>query len=106
MPSSTAARIARSSRYRLAVVAALLALLGLVVAHHNLMPEGASGMEMGAICLAVLGGGLGLTGRTGHLLPRPRPSGDLRPVAMVGSRPSAAALPRAGPELRTTVLRR
>jgi hypothetical protein len=97
--------IARGGRYRLAVVVAVLALLGVVVSHHNLTPEDAHGMEMGAICLAVLAGGLGLARRSGHLLQRPRPAGDLRPATVVLSGPLASALPRAGPQLRTVVLR-
>jgi hypothetical protein len=98
--------IARCGRYRLVVIVALLALLGLVVSHHGPMPEGAHGMEMGAICLAVLGGGLGLALCLAQAPRRPRPVSHLRPLTVVLRPPVAAALPRAGPELRTVVLRR
>jgi hypothetical protein len=98
--------IARCGRYRLVLIVALLALLGLVVSHHGPMPEGAHGMEMGAICLAVLGGGLGLALCLAQATRRPRPVSHPGPCTVVLRPPVAVALPRAGPELRTVVLRR
>ena len=106
MALSKTNEIAHSAKHRLALILTLLSLLGVVVSHHNLMPEDAHGMEMGAICLAVLGGAVGLVLCTGLITRRPRPVRNLNPVTALISMPVIAAPARAGPELLTVVLRR
>lgn len=106
MTLSKTNEIARSGRHRLALILTLLSLLGIVVSHHNLMPEDAHGMEMAAICLAVLGGAVGLVLFTGLINRRPRPVRNLSPFTALIAMPVITAPARAGPELLTVVLRR
>jgi hypothetical protein len=99
-------RLLRRARFRLAAVVAVLALTGLVAAHHG-MPMDTHAMPVAAVCLAVVGAGVAVTAAMGMGFPeRLAPVADrLMPHAL--SSPARGVPARAGPlYLHLSVLRR
>jgi hypothetical protein len=95
-------------RRRLAILAVLLALVGLVAYHHS-EPSDMDGMVVGAVCLAVLGGAAAALAVEVLRLRLPRPPVSQRPGLLFATRPAPVrGIPaRAGPlYLRLAVLRR
>jgi hypothetical protein len=84
----------------------VLAFLGGATLLHHDMPEDGHGMGMGAICLAVLGGSAGFAVLVARARPRPRIALDLGALPVALTAPVASVPARAGPRLRTVVLRR
>jgi hypothetical protein len=99
-------RLLRRARFRLAAVVAVLALTGLVAAHHG-MPMDMHAMPAAAMCLAVVGAGVAVAAAIGVAFPvGPAPVADGLMPRAPGS-PARGVPARAGPlYLRLTVLRR
>lgn len=95
-------------RRRLAILAVLLALVGIVAYHHS-EPSDMDGMALGAVCLAVIGGATAALAVDVLRLRLPRPPVFHRPGLRFLGRPAPVrGIPaRAGPlYLRFAVLRR
>jgi peptidoglycan/LPS O-acetylase OafA/YrhL len=99
-------RLLRRARWRFAAVVAVLAIAGLVAAHHG-MPMDMHEMPTAAMCLAVLGAGVAIAAGIGGASPaRLVLPGDWVIPAAPRSRPRSVPA-RAGPlYLRFVVLRR
>jgi hypothetical protein len=99
-------RLLRRARFRLAAVEAVLALTGLMAAHHG-MPTDMHAMRAAAVCVAVVGAGVAVAAAIGVGFPV-----GLAPVAErlmppAPSSPARGVPARASPlYLRLTVLRR
>jgi hypothetical protein len=99
-------RLLRRARWRLAAVVAVLAITGLVAAHHG-MPMDMHAMPTAAVCLAVVGAGVAVAAAIGGVFPaRLALPGDW--VIPAAPRSWTRSVPaRAGPlYLRLAVLRR
>ncbi len=95
-------------RRRLAILAVLLALVGIVAYHHS-EPSEMDGMALGAVCLAVLGGATAALAVEVLRVRLPRPPASQRPGLLFLTRPTPVrGIPaRAGPlYLRLGVIRR
>jgi hypothetical protein len=99
-------RLLRRARFRLAAVVAVLALTGVVAAHHG-MPMDMHAMPAAAVCVAVVGAGVAVAAAIGVGFPvRLAPLAD-RVVPRAPSSPARGVPARASPlYLRLTVLRR
>ena len=102
------ARETLSARRRLAIVAILLALVGIVAYHHS-EPSDMDGMVVGAVCMAVLGASTAALAVEALGLRLPRPPVSQFPGLLFLTRPAPVrgTPARAGPLfLRFSVLRR
>ena len=94
----------RSPRRRLALALVVLSLGGAVAAHHGMTMD-EHGMTMGALCLAVLGGSIGVAVAALADRIRPRPLRIFPPHAadrVPGGRRSGACRTAAAPQLSRT----